>query len=64
MKLGTTYRGGTTGSQAQVSYQDGVQEASVTSEAVHIGVKEKEMQTGHRCTYDQPSSLDREQVCV
>ena len=30
----------TTGSQAQVSYQDGVWEASVTMVAVFMGVKE------------------------
>jgi len=35
--------GGTAGSQAQVSYWDGVWEASVTRAAVHMGVKEKGM---------------------
>ena len=39
---------GTTGSQAQVSYWDVVWEASVTRAAVHMGVKEMGMQTGHR----------------
>jgi len=34
---------GTTGSQAQVSYQDRVQEASVTRVAVCMGVKETGM---------------------
>ena len=34
---------GTTGSQAQVSYQDRVWEASVTRVAVCMGVKEKGM---------------------
>ena len=33
----------TTGSQAQVSYWDGVQEAPVTRVAVHMGVKETGM---------------------
>jgi len=33
----------TTGSQAQVSYQDGVREASVTRVAVCMGVKEMGM---------------------
>ena len=34
---------GTTGSQAPVSYQDMVQETSVTRAAVHMGVKEMGM---------------------
>ena len=34
---------GTTGSQAQVSYLDVVQETSVTRSAVHMGVKEMGM---------------------
>jgi len=33
-------RNTTTGLQAQVSYQDGVQEALVTMAAVHMGVEE------------------------
>ena len=33
----------TTGSQAQVIYQDEVREASVTREAVHMGVRETGM---------------------
>jgi len=52
----------TTGSQAHVSYWDGVQEASVMRVAVCMGVKEMGMQTGHRGTYNQPPSQDREQV--
>jgi len=48
----------TTESQAQVSYQDGVREASVTRAAVCMGVKEKEMQTAHWGTYNQPLSWD------
>jgi len=38
----------TTGSQAQVSYWDRVQEAPVTMAAVHMGLKEMRMQTRHR----------------
>jgi len=38
----------TTGSQAQVSYWDRVQEAPVTMAAVHMGLKEMGMQTRHR----------------
>jgi len=34
---------GTTVSQAQISYQDGVWEASVTRAAVHMGVEETGM---------------------
>ena len=34
---------GTTGSQAQVSHRDMVQEASVTRVAVHMGLKEMGM---------------------
>ena len=49
---------GTTGSQAQVSYWDVVQEASVTRVAIHMGVKEMVMQTGHRGAYNQPLSWD------
>src|SRR5882724_8450408 len=48
----------TTGSQAQVSYQDGVWEAPVTMVAVRMGVKELGMQTGHRGTYKWPPSQD------
>src|SRR5882724_4921958 len=47
-----------TGLQAQVSYQDRVQEASVTRAAVCMGVKEMGMQTGHRGTYNQPPNRD------
>jgi len=43
-KIGGLLKGNrTTGSQAQVSYQDGVQEASVTRAAVRMGVKEMGM---------------------
>src|SRR5882724_11772035 len=52
----------TAGSQAQVSYQDVFREASVTRAAVHMGVKEMGMRTGHRGTYKWPPSRDREQV--
>jgi len=48
----------TTGLQAQVSYQDRVQETSVTMAAVHMGVKETGMQTGHWGTYNQPPSQE------
>jgi len=49
---------GTTGPQAQVSYRDVVQETSVTKVAVHMGVKEMGMRTGHRGTYNWPPSRD------
>ena len=49
---------GTTGSQAQVSYQDGVWEASVTRVAVRMGVKEMGMRTGYRGTYNRPPNWD------
>jgi len=49
---------GTTGLQAQVSYQDGILEAPVTMVAVHMGVKEMGMQTRHRGTYNEPLSWD------
>ena len=55
---------GTSGSQAQVSYQDVVWEASVTREAVRMGVEEMGMRTGHRGVYKWPPSQDQEQVCV
>jgi len=55
---------GTTGSQAQVSYQDEAWEASVTMATVHMGVKEMGMQTGYRSAYNQPLNWDREQVHV
>ena len=54
----------TTGLQAQVSYWDGVREASVTRAAVHIGVKEMGMRTGNRGRYNWLPSRDREQVCI
>src|SRR5882724_3926268 len=52
---------GTTGSQAQVSYQDVVWEASVTREAVHMGVTEMGMQTGYRDACNQPPGRDPDQ---
>jgi len=52
----------TTGSQAQVSYQDVVREAPVTRVAVHMGVEEMGMRTGYLGTYNQPLSQDWEQV--
>jgi len=54
----------TTGLQVQVSYRDMVWEASVTRAAVHMGVKETGMRTGHRGAYNRPLSQDQEQVCV
>jgi len=48
----------TTGSQAQVSYQDEVWGASVTRAAVHMEVKKTGMQTGHRDAYKWPPSWD------
>ena len=49
---------GTTGLQAQVSYQDEVWKVSVTRVAVHIGVEEMGMRTGYRGAYSW--SLSRE----
>ena len=43
---------GTTGLQAQVSYQDMVQETSGTRVAVRMGVKGMGMRTRHRCEGD------------
>ena len=54
----------TTRSQVQVSYQDIVQEASVTRAAVRMGVKGMEMRTGHRGAYNRPLSWDQEQVRI
>ena len=48
----------TTGSQGQVSYQDGDQRVSVTRAAVCMGVKEMGMQTGHRGAYNWPPSQE------
>jgi len=48
----------TTGSQGHICYQDGGWRVSVTMAAVHMGVKEMGMQTGHRGTYNQPPSWD------
>ena len=49
-------RTGTTGSQAQVRYWDGIQETSVIRAAVCMRVKETGMQTGNRGAYNQPPS--------
>ena len=49
---------GTAGFQAQISYWDIVWEASVTRVAVHMGVEEMGMRTGHRGTYKWPPSWD------
>src|SRR5882724_290663 len=54
----------TAGSQAQVSYQDGVQETPVTRAAVRMGVKGMGMQTGHMGSYNRPPGWDWEQVHV
>src|SRR5882724_3157720 len=43
---------GITGSQGHICYQDGGQRVSVTMVAVHMGVKEMGMQTGHRGAYN------------
>jgi len=51
----------TTGSQAQVSYQDVVREAPVTRAAVCMGVKEMGMRTGYMGSYNRPPSQDWEQ---
>ena len=48
----------TTGSQGHVGYQDGDQRVSVTRVAVHMGVKEMGMQTGHRGAYNLPLSQE------
>jgi len=61
---GTTYREWTTGSQAQVSYWDVVQETSVTTAAVRMGVKEMGMRNRAQGAYNQPPSWDQEQVCM
>jgi len=45
---------GTTGSQAQVSYQDRDWRVSVTSVAVHMEEKGTGMQTGYRGAYNWP----------
>src|SRR5882724_3230939 len=55
----------TTGSQAQVSYQDGFRATSVTRAAVHMGVKEMGMQTGYRgAVKNRFSNLTKEQEGV
>ena len=48
----------TTGSQVQVSYWEGVWEASVTRAAVCMEVEEMGMQTGYRGTYNQSPSRE------
>ena len=50
-----------TGSQAQVSYWDRVQEATVTMAVVCMGVKEMRMRTGYRGTCNQPLSQGQDQ---
>ena len=47
-----------TGLWGHVCYQDEDQNVSVTMVAVHMGVKEIGMQTGHRGTYDWPPSQE------
>ena len=54
----------TTGSQAQVSYQDRFQEASVIRVAVCMGVKEMGMQTGYGGACNQPPNQDPDQGCM
>jgi len=54
----------TTGSQAQVSEQDGFQATSVTRVAVCMGVKETEMQTGYRSACNRSLSRDPDQEHV
>jgi len=54
---------GTTGSQAQVSYWNGVQEATVTKQLSAWGEGDWDA-TGYRGTYNQHPSWDREQVCM
>jgi len=49
---------GITGLQGHVCYQDRGQRASVTMAAVHMGVKETVMGTGHRGAYNQPLSWE------
>jgi len=49
---------GTTGSQGHICYWDGGQKVSVTMVAVHMGVEETGMQTGHRGTYNWPLSQE------
>ena len=49
---------GFTGSQGHVCYWDGGQRVSVITGAVHLGVKEMGMQTGHRDAYNRPPSWE------
>ena len=42
-----------TESQVHICYQDRGRRVSVTRAAVHMGVEEMEMRTGHRGTYNQ-----------
>ena len=49
---------GTVVLQAQVSYRDMVQEASVTRVAVHMRMEKMGMPTGHRGAYKWPPSWD------
>ena len=55
---------GTTGSQAQVSYQDKVRRTSTTRAAVCMEVEQTGMQAGYRNAYKWLPSRDREQVCM
>jgi len=48
----------TTGSQGHICYHDRDWRVSVTTAAVHMGVKEMGMLTGHRGTYNQPLSWE------
>ena len=48
----------TTGSQGHVCYQDGGWRVSVTMAAVHMGVEEMGMQTGHRGAYNWPPNWE------
>ena len=49
---------GISGSLGHVCYWDGGRRVSVTTVAVHMGVKETGMQTGHRDAYNWPLSWD------
>ena len=51
----------TTGSQAQVIYQDQVWGAPVTRAAVRMGVRETGMRTGYRGTCNQLPNWDPDQ---
>ena len=56
---------GNTGSWGHICYQDGGQRVSVTMVAVHMGVKEMWMQTGHRGHIQSASELGiRADTCI